>query len=1153
MSDKDVMLDGKPLQSLCLADLKAASEQRCLPKSGTKRALINRLKRTLMLENLQRTSTHHGGHQPNSRIGEEMSQNSFIKQYLAKQQELLRQRLEREAREAAEANESPAGSDLEKEGLTEVVNDSPSYCPNKETHSLSVQVLEDFKPRGLAPSAPPHSQGTEDTSLADGRQPTHSVLHLSRSAWAASRASVVKCLKDNSDEDDDSVEEDEEEWGPVAGARRGGGVGGGRAPQLKQPYPNVPAARERSRRKLQPPQHIPPQQVVHQPTMPLRQPTPPPSPPPELSFPLPETPKQSTPNMDEEPEAAGVAVRLLPGGFQKQDSDSSSRSSSPELLAQRRPGSLLARKMASEEVFEKRGERASDNPTDPIKVSRLEEEGFGESSRKKVSMPVKQDIIRLKHEKKSIRDIAKTLGLSKSTVWYIVKKQERTGELSDRKRPGRPQKTTLVDDQQMLAIVKKNPFSTVEHIKNTLQDLGIVVSKSTIKRRLHQHNFCVYHKTPTTESQAGPDDVEEEGHTKEVNDSPYYCPDKPEEAGVAVRLLSGGLQWQDSDSSSRSRSSSPEPLAQHRPGPLSLLARKMVSEGVFEKRESQAGPDDVEEEDHTEEVNDSPYYCPDKPEEAGVAVHLLPGDLQWQDSDSSSRSSSPEPLAQRRPGPLSLLARKMASEGVLEKRGERALDNQIDPVEVSRLEERGLGESSSKKVSMPVKQDIIRLKHQKKSIRDIAKTLGLSKSTVWNIVKKQERTGELGDRKRPGRPQKTTLVDDQQMLAIVKKNPFSTVEQIKNSLQDLGIVVSTSTIRRRLHQHNFCVYHKTPTTSKTQQQNSQGTVCVWTDEMVNMYLSDENSKAGPDDVAEENLIEEVNDSPYYCPDKNPHSLSVRVLEDVEHQGLAPSIPPHSQEKEDTALADDNQPTHSMLHLSHQPSRDSAANRLHGDNDNSEVNEEEWGPAAGARRGGSAPQPQQPSPSVHVLSDMDEEQEEAGVAVRLLPGGLQRQDCESSSRSSSPEPQAHKRSKGVLGKTRKGASDSQTDPVDVSRPEKSGDGDSNCKTVSMPLKQDIIRLKHENKSIRDIAKTLGLSKSTVWYIVKKQERTGELSNRKRPGRPQKTTLVDDQQMLAIVKKNPFSTVEQIKNSLQDLGIVVSKSTIRRRLHQHNLWV
>lgn len=32
-------------------------------------------------------------------IGEEMSQNSFIQQYLAKQQELLRQRLEREAQQ----------------------------------------------------------------------------------------------------------------------------------------------------------------------------------------------------------------------------------------------------------------------------------------------------------------------------------------------------------------------------------------------------------------------------------------------------------------------------------------------------------------------------------------------------------------------------------------------------------------------------------------------------------------------------------------------------------------------------------------------------------------------------------------------------------------------------------------------------------------------------------------------------------------------------------------------------------------------------------------------------------------------------------------------------------------------------------------------
>uniref|UniRef100_A0A3B4WR93 SAP domain-containing protein n=1 Tax=Seriola lalandi dorsalis TaxID=1841481 RepID=A0A3B4WR93_SERLL len=104
MADEDITLDGKPLQSLRVADLKAALEQRNLPKSGQKNTLIKRLKGALMLENLQKSSSSHSGLQPNSQIGEEMCQNSFIKQYLAKQQELLRQRLEREAQQEEEAD-----------------------------------------------------------------------------------------------------------------------------------------------------------------------------------------------------------------------------------------------------------------------------------------------------------------------------------------------------------------------------------------------------------------------------------------------------------------------------------------------------------------------------------------------------------------------------------------------------------------------------------------------------------------------------------------------------------------------------------------------------------------------------------------------------------------------------------------------------------------------------------------------------------------------------------------------------------------------------------------------------------------------------------------------------------------------------------------
>ena len=66
----------------------------------------------------------------------------------------------------------------------------------------------------------------------------------------------------------------------------------------------------------------------------------------------------------------------------------------------------------------------------------------------------------------------------------------------------------------------------------------------------------------------------------------------------------------------------------------------------------------------------------------------------------------------------------------------------------------------SKELSLSVKQAIIRLKNQNEPIREIAKTLGVAKSTVWNILKKKERTGELSNTKRPGRPRKTTVVDD---------------------------------------------------------------------------------------------------------------------------------------------------------------------------------------------------------------------------------------------------------------------------------------------------------------------------------------------------------------------------------------------------------
>ncbi|XP_027134969.1 apoptotic chromatin condensation inducer 1b [Larimichthys crocea] len=419
MADEDITLDGKPLQSLRVADLKAALEQRNLPKSGQKNTLVKRLKGALMLENLQKSSSSHSGLQPNSQIGEEMSQNSFIKQYLATQQELLRQRLEREAQRDEEADESPAvpeededhsedndsssyvsdkhrsipsqhsmnraeekrgesvighslmagdpgigpgptlhphesleapGARMQRSTFHQGHKEPPAPSPPRAVASLSVRVLGQPDRQGLPPAVS-RAQEKEGTAPSEPGS-AHPVLHLSRSAGVSAGGHV----HEDNDEDDsgDDESEDDEDWGPgPGGARRGNRA----PPQPQQMPPSVPSTVARSKRKLQLPQHIPPPQAHHTP-MQLRHPTPPPSPPPDL-FPLPDTPKQSPPDTDDQegegPEAArgSRGAPFPPSTLQRQDSDSSSRSSSPEPPVKRRPGplSLLVHKMESEGAF----------------------------------------------------------------------------------------------------------------------------------------------------------------------------------------------------------------------------------------------------------------------------------------------------------------------------------------------------------------------------------------------------------------------------------------------------------------------------------------------------------------------------------------------------------------------------------------------------------------------------------------------------------------------------------------------------------------------------------------------------------------------------------------------------------------------------------
>ncbi|XP_055722419.1 apoptotic chromatin condensation inducer in the nucleus-like [Salvelinus fontinalis] len=323
---EDVKLDGRPLQSLRVADLKAALEERGLPKSGQKNTLVKRLKGALMLENLQRTSHHHIGLQPNSQIGEEMSQNSFIKQYLAKQQELLRQRLEREAREAVEDD------DTDKEDHTKDNNSSACAAPDQDVLVDQHKLFGLSEGKGLAgPASEGEGHMSRDGHVSAPPAPTSAaVASLAVRVGEQRPERVPTSSQVPADSDDDGADED---WD--SGARRR---------NLGEP-PRGQLARVRSGGSRQHPQHIPPLLSPQ-----LRQPTPPPSPPPELSFPLPDTPKQSPPSPGEPPARQRTSSTSSSGSS---SSGSCSSSPDPQSNTERKPGplTLLARKMASEGAF----------------------------------------------------------------------------------------------------------------------------------------------------------------------------------------------------------------------------------------------------------------------------------------------------------------------------------------------------------------------------------------------------------------------------------------------------------------------------------------------------------------------------------------------------------------------------------------------------------------------------------------------------------------------------------------------------------------------------------------------------------------------------------------------------------------------------------
>ena len=90
--------------------------------------------------------------------------------------------------------------------------------------------------------------------------------------------------------------------------------------------------------------------------------------------------------------------------------------------------------------------------------------------------------------------------------------------------------------------------------------------------------------------------------------------------------------------------------------------------------------------------------------------------------------------------------------------------------------------------------------------------------------------------------------------------------------------------------------------------------------------------------------------------------------------------------------------------------------------------------------------------------------------------------------------------------------------------------------------------HTTMSQRKIVESVGVSLGSVSSILKQKRETGnvEVQRKERCGRKRKTTKRDDLILLRYSKINPRKISDELKRNLDESGVHVSSSTVRRRL-------
>jgi transposase len=104
-----------------------------------------------------------------------------------------------------------------------------------------------------------------------------------------------------------------------------------------------------------------------------------------------------------------------------------------------------------------------------------------------------------------------------------------------------------------------------------------------------------------------------------------------------------------------------------------------------------------------------------------------------------------------------------------------------------------------------------------------------------------------------------------------------------------------------------------------------------------------------------------------------------------------------------------------------------------------------------------------------------------------------------------------------------------------------------KSLTIDTKERIIKLKEDGLKQKEIAEILNISPTSVCSVIKKYKKEKILESHKPgAGRKCKTTKRDERTIKRVIEKNRFTTVTDLKNTLQESGIDVSRATTHRRM-------